>query len=136
MLHIDGGVYIDSGLKQFFHILIPLCVPASWSIVVSQFIYQNELGLALKGLIQIKFFERDAAIVDFPAGQNFQPLQESKGVWSGMVLHVACHHINPFFLGLVRCLQHRIGFADTCGVSKKDFQFSGGNCAFLTGEAI
>ena len=57
MLHIDGGVYIDSGLKQFFHILIPLCVPASWSIVVSQFIYQNELGLALKGLIQIKFFE-------------------------------------------------------------------------------
>ena len=52
MLHIDGGVYIDSGLEQFFHVLIPLCVPASWSIVVSQFIYQNELGLALKGLIK------------------------------------------------------------------------------------
>ena len=38
MLHIHRGIDVDPRLKQLFHILIPLCVPASLRIIVGQFV--------------------------------------------------------------------------------------------------
>ena len=68
MLHIHCGIHIDPGLKQFLHILIPLCVAAALCILVGQLVHQNQLRLSLQRCVQVKLLEFDPTVVDLLAG--------------------------------------------------------------------
>ena len=47
MLHIHGGIDIDSGPQKFLHILIPFGMAASFGIGVSQLIHQDQLWFSI-----------------------------------------------------------------------------------------
>ena len=133
MLHIHRGIDVDPSLEQFFHILIPLCVPASFGIIMGQFVYQNELWFSLQRSVQVKLFQLDSVIVNTFAGQDLQPIQQRQCIWSGMRLYIAHYNIYAFFLRLMGRLQHGIGLAHTRRIAKKDFQLSGKEHTFRVG---
>lgn len=133
MLHIHRGIDVDPRLKQLFHILIPLCVPASLRIIVGQFVHQNELRLPLQRQVQIKLLQLDSAIRYLFAGQNLQPVQECQRIRPGMRLHIAHNNIDALFFRLMGRLQHGIGLAYARRVAKKDFQLSGKEHTFRVG---
>ena len=47
MLHIHRRIHVDSGVQQFFDILIALAVPAALRIGMGQLIHQDQLRLPL-----------------------------------------------------------------------------------------
>ncbi|MPM62804.1 hypothetical protein SDC9_109682 [bioreactor metagenome] len=64
VLNIDRGKHIDSGVKQFLNILIPLAVSDAFGIGMRKLIDQNKLRFAGERRVEIKFVQRHAAIGD------------------------------------------------------------------------
>ena len=136
MLHIDRGIDIDPGLEQLLHILIALCMPAALGIIVGQFVHQDQGRLSPQRSVQIKFFQLDAPVVDHLTRQNFQPVQQGQRIRPGVLLHIAHHHIDALFLGLMCRLQHGIRLSHARSISKKNLQSPVGRGALSLAREI
>ena len=94
---------------------------APGSIAMGKLIYQQDIGAALSGGIQIQLLEGDSLIFNYFFGQLFQPFQQCQCIGAGVTFNVAHNNVYPSVLSLVSGLQHSISLADTRSISKKDF---------------
>ena len=122
MLHIDGGVYIDSGPQQLLNILIPFEVAASCGIAVCQLVHQNQLWVPFQCSIQVKLPKVDAAVFHLPGGQLFQSFQQSQCVRTGVSFDIANYHIYSLSLCQMRCLKHGKCFTDSSCIAEENLQ--------------
>ena len=121
MLDIHGSVDVNSRLEEFFHILIPLHMAASWDIAVRQFVHQDELWVTVKRSNQVELPQLDPTVVRLHSGKDLQPIQQRQSLRSGMGLYIAHHHVNALPFSMVSRLQHGIGLAHPGGIAEKYF---------------
>ena len=69
-------------------------------------------GCSREDRVEVHLFQRDAAIVDRPPGNDLEIGDSRLGVCAPVALHEADHDVDAFATERVRVLDHRIGLAD------------------------
>ena len=123
MLDIDGCIYINSGIQQFFYILISFDMPSS-GIGMGQLIYQNQLWFPFQRRVNIKLPECNAFMLNFLYRKLFQTMQQGCGLRPCMGFNISRNHIHTALFCLMGSFQHRIGFSYTGSITEKNLQFS------------
>ena len=113
MLDVERGVDVDPARQQLLDVPPTLVVPRSRRVAVRELIHQQQGWVACDGAVEVELLEPGAAVLQGPAGEDFEALDQAGGLRPPMGLHDADHHVEsvgPLRLGR---LQHAEGLADT-----------------------
>ncbi len=122
MLDINGGINIDPGGQQFLDIEVAFRVTAFGRVRMSEFVDQNELGMARQNSVDIHLRQDSALIDHVAAGNDFEAGDECFCFGAAVGFDDAHDHIDTLApLGLGH-QQHFISFADSRGRTKKNLE--------------
>ena len=122
VLDVHRRKHVDAGFKDLFDVLVAFDVPASWNVGVSQFVHQHQLGPAPEDGVEVHLGEEPAAVVDLPAGQRLQSVEQRFGVAPSVGLDHPDHDIDLLPPLVAGGFQHGEGLADAGGGAEKDLQ--------------
>ncbi len=88
---------------------------------VGEFIYERELRLALEYGVNIHFLERDAAIFDVGARNDFETLKQRVSFGALVGFDICNDDIYALRLALLRGFEHGEGFAYASSIAEKNF---------------
>ena len=112
MLDVERRPDVNAGVEQLLHVLPALGVTAIGGVGVSEFVDDDQLGLARQRRVEIEFLDRPAMVLDLPTRQDFKPMNERARLGAAVGLDQADNDVNAFVLEAARVLQHRVGLAD------------------------
>ena len=122
MLNVHGGVHVNARTQQFFDILIALFMAASVGIGMGKLVDQNNLGAALQRGIKVEFAQHYPFMLHHGRRNAFQSFKQCRRRRALVRLDIAHHHVKPLCKGIMRSIQHRVRFANACGIPEKYFQ--------------
>src|SRR5450756_1317340 len=118
VLNVEGRKNADACIQQFFYVLEPFLVSASWKICVSKFIYQNDGRFAREDSVEIQIIEIEATIDHGASRDHLQILDKRLSFCSPMSLDEADDNIYPLVLEVSCFFEHSVSLADAGGVAE------------------
>ena len=115
MLHVDGPDHVDPCIQQREHVLVTLAVARPGRVGMRDLVDHGDGGPAQQRRVQIHLLDDHAAILDAAAGNDFQPLDQRRGLRAAVRLDEGDHHVDPPAPQVVRLLQHPVRLADPGG---------------------
>ena len=131
MLNINGCINIYSRIQKLLYILIALCVTAPLCICMGKLVHKYKLWLSFQRRINIKFVQRDSVVFYFFGRKKFQSIQKCYCFRARVWFDITSHHIYTLIFCYMSRFEHRIGFAYTRCIPKKDFQMPFGLIFFF-----
>ena len=122
VLDIDGGIDVDAAVQQLFNVEIAFGVAAARHIGVGKLVDENELRPAGDDGVEVHLVEPLAFVLDGPARNDFEAVQQGLGLFAAVGLHHAYDDIVAVFFSGPSLLQHFIGFADAWRGTHEDLQ--------------
>src|ERR1700730_4917566 len=125
VLNVDGGIDVDTAVKQLLDVHAALRMPAAGRIGVGELIDQHNLWFPRDDCIDVHLAEPLAAVLDAPARNNLQPVQQRLGFLAAVRLHDPDDDVVAILAPCARGLQHGVGLADAGGGADEDPQLAG-----------
>jgi predicted transcriptional regulator len=122
VLDVDRGVDVDAGIQQFHHVLPTALVAAAGDVAMRQFVHQRDPRLAGEQGVEIKFLQRAALMLDAPARQHVESVQQRLRLHAAVRLDQADDHVGALLLQFAPARQHRVGLAHTGCSAEEDGQ--------------
>ena len=122
MLDVERRPYADTCIQELLDVLPALRMPAVRSVAVSEFVNDDQLGLARERRVQIKFIERAPVVFNLAPRQDFEPFDERARFGAAMRLDEPDDDIDALVLQALRVLQHGVGLADSGRGAEKNLQ--------------
>ena len=122
MLDVQRGVDVDSPGKQLLDIEVALGMAAARGVGMGQFIDQDERRPPGENGIEIHLLEPAALVLDLPARNDLEALDQLLGFLAAMGLDHADHDIDAIGLPGPARDQHFIGLADARRRAEEDLQ--------------
>ncbi len=122
MLDVQRRVDIDAVVQQFDDILIPLGVTAPRSVGVCELVDKHEGWFACENGIDVHFLQDGPTVLDGFAGKDLEPGEKFLRFAPAMCFHVADQNSNSLRPGLVRGLEHVVGFSHARAHSEEYLQ--------------
>jgi len=94
----------------------------SGALVWGQFVDQRHLRLAGEDGVDVHLLDRDAVVLDAPAGHDVQTFQQLGRLGAAMGLDDAGDHVDAVGLEPVAFGQHLVGLADARAIAEVDLQ--------------
>ncbi|MNE38874.1 hypothetical protein D3C80_1327920 [compost metagenome] len=124
MLHVEGGVDVDTGTEQLLHILPALLVTAARGVAVGQLIHHYYGGFAFEQRIQIHLLQPLLAVEMDLARLDGELVEQGQGLLAAVGFHHPDQDIDPFPCLFPHRLQHGVGLADAGRGAEKDLQLA------------
>ena len=112
VLNVDGGIDVDTAIKQLLDVHAALRMPAARRIGVGEFIDQHDLWFPRDDCIDVHLLEPLAAVLDAPARNNLQSVQQRFGFLAAVRLHNPDDNVVAVLAPRARRLQHGVGLSD------------------------
>ena len=125
MLNVDGGIDVDAAIKQLLDVHAALRMPTAGRIGVGEFVDQHDLRFARDDGVDVHLLEPLAAVLDAPARNNLQSVQQRFGFLAAVRLHDPDDNVVAVLAPRARRLQHGVGLADAGGGADEDPQLAG-----------
>ena len=126
MLDVQRGIDVDAGVEQLLDIEIALGMAASRRVGMGELVDQSELGPTRQDGVDIHLAEMMALVLDEPARNDLEPLEQGLSLLAAVGLDHADDHVDPLAaLGLGRG-QHLVGLADARRRPQEDLQPAAG----------
>ena len=122
MLDVERGPDVDAGGDQFLDVLPALGMAAFGRVGVGELVDDDQLGLALQRRVDVELLDGPAAIVDDPARQDLEALEQRAGLRAAVGLDQADDDVDALGLEAARAQQHRVGLADAGRGAEEDLQ--------------
>ena len=129
VLNVDGGIDVDAAVEQLLDIQVALGMPAAGRIGVRELVDQHDLRLARDDGVEIHLLEPLAPVLDAPARNDLEPVQQRFGFLAAVRLHDADDDVVAVLAPGAGRLQHGVGLADAGRGADEDPQLAG--AAFL-----
>ena len=124
VLDIDGRVDVDAVAHQLFDVEVALRVAAAFDVGVSEFVDQHDLRAPRDDGVEVHLRKRLALIVDAPARNDFEAVQQRFGFAAAVGLDDADDDVVAVLLAGVRLLQHFVGLADAGRGADEDLKLA------------
>jgi hypothetical protein len=125
VLDIDRGIDVDSAAQELLDVEVALRVTAARRIGVGELVDQDDLRTPSQDGIEVHFLEPLPLILDAPARNDLQSLQQRFGLPAAVGFDDAHDDVVAVFLPGAGLLQHLVGLADAgCG-AHEDSQLAG-----------
>ena len=124
MLHVQRGAHVDTVVEKLQHILVTLCVPASLSVRMRQFIDKHQRRLARQNCIDIHLFDRDPPIQELFPGKDLQAFKQGGRFRPAVGLHDTDKNVFAVRSRVVCGLQHFVRLPDAGAHAEEYFQVS------------
>ncbi|HEX3158086.1 MAG TPA: hypothetical protein VHQ45_06190 [Gemmatimonadaceae bacterium] len=109
VLHVERGVDVDAGGEQLFDVLPALGVAGAGHVGVRELVDEQELRPPSERGVEIELAHLDAVVLQAPAGQDLQLLEQNLRLSSLVRLDETNHDVQarpPLFLrGLEHCVR-------------------------------
>ena len=122
MLDVERGVDVDAARQQFLDIEIALGMAAAGRIGMGEFVDEDEGRAPRQDRVQVHLVERAALVVDEPARDDLETVDQAFRLAAAMGLDDADHDIDPFRPAGAAGGQHLIGLADARRRAEEDLQ--------------
>ncbi len=87
---------------------------------MGQFVDQGHGGMAGDDRVRVHLFHGHAAVLDAAARNDFQPVEQGRGVAPAVSLHETHHHVRTAVVAAVPFFEHLVGLADARGHAHVD----------------
>ena len=111
VLDIEGRKDVDARVQEFHDVLKAFGMPRSGSIGVREFVYQDELGLALQNTLKVHLGELDILVGNPLAGDFGKSGSQGVCLDPAVGFNDADDHVDPVAQFLLGRAQHRKGLA-------------------------
>ena len=122
VLHVDGGVDVDSGRQQFLDVLPAFRVTRARRVAVREFVDEHQVGAAREHRVDVEFVQHRTAILDAALRNHRQAVQQRFGVGAPMCLRYADHDVDALGQHFAGFGQHRVRLADAGARAEEDLQ--------------
>lgn len=124
MLDVHRRDDADARGEERLDVLPALLVPAAGRVRVREFVDEGDVGGAGDHRVEVHVVEGDPAVLDDPAGDDLEPVDQGGGGGTLVGLDDGDHHVAALGLHAVPFLEHRERLADAGGRAEQDPQFA------------
>ncbi len=122
MLDVQRRPDVDAGGQQLLDVLPALGMARARDIGVGAFVHQQEPRPPGQGGVDVELHQGAPAIGDRLSRQDFQPLEQGRGLGSPVGFHHPHQHLGPLRLPPPGLLQHLVGLAHARRHAEKDLE--------------
>jgi hypothetical protein len=124
VLDVDGRINTDAVVKQFFDIQAALGMTTSGRIGMGKLVDEYDLRPPHDNGVEIHFLEPLVSILDPPARNDLESLEQGFGLFATMRLDNPDHDVVAVLVASSGGFQHRISLAHTGRGTYKDAQLA------------
>lgn len=124
VLHVEGGVDVDTGPEQLLHILPALLVAAAGGVAVGQLVHHGDGGFAGQQAVQIHLLQPLLAVQVQLARLDGELVEQGQGLLATVGFHHPDQDVDPLPGLFPHRLQHGVGFAHAGGRAEKHLQLA------------